>query len=77
MLIKLQKQPRLFDVWEVTDEMSVPRSLPWRVQLVGYVGQFPTREDAEMYVTRVKEYRAKFGKTPTNMQEVRTGTASK
>jgi hypothetical protein len=41
----------LFDVWE-EDGL-----LPWRVQLVNYVGHFPTMIHAELFVEATKKAR--------------------
>jgi hypothetical protein len=43
----------LFDIWEVEELVEHP----WRVQLVNYVGQFPTKSAAERYVAAVKKAR--------------------
>lgn len=50
------KNPQLFDIWEKPGVL-----VPWRMQLVGYVGQFTTKEAAEKYRDAVKDYRAKVG----------------
>lgn len=44
-----------YEIWE---EPSTPRH-PWRLQLVNYVANFRTREAAEKYAAKVKEYREK------------------
>lgn len=36
-------KPELFDIWEDNSEGSL---LPWRVQLVNYVGRFPDMSQA-------------------------------
>jgi hypothetical protein len=46
----------LFDIWEEPQpyHLSV---MPWRVQLVNYVGSFPTRHYAEQFVESTKKAR--------------------
>lgn len=58
----------LYDIWEEAnaDSQSSARFptvfvMPWRVQLVNYVGQFETKESAESFVASVKDYRKKNG----------------
>ena len=46
------------DVWQ-EENPRIPE-LPWRAQLSGYVGQYPTKEAAEAYVKTVRKYRARM-----------------
>jgi hypothetical protein len=54
----------LFDIWEeptIAPPQRVPwtppESMAWRVQLVNYVGAFPTRHYAEQFVESTKKAR--------------------
>lgn len=49
--------PALFDKWEAEGLAT----MQWRVQLVGYIGQFPTEAAADRYIAAIKDYRKKFG----------------
>lgn len=56
-----QPQRALFDIWE--EKVPVLRgSLPWKCQLVNYVGSFPTQQAAEKYVKAVVKEREKHTK---------------
>jgi hypothetical protein len=50
---------QLFDIWEDANEPGLYSALfPFRVQLVNYVGGFPTREKAESFIEATKKWRA-------------------
>jgi hypothetical protein len=67
-------QPRpLYDTWKEPNPANA--SHPWRVQLVGYVGQFDSEESAKRYIAGVEAYRAKFGTSSTSTQASRTNTS--
>lgn len=51
----------LFDIWE--DASNSSGSYHWRVQLVNYVGSFPTREKAESFIEVTKKLRAQMAKS--------------
>lgn len=53
----------LFDIWE--DASNSSGSYHWRVQLVGYVGSFPSREKAESFIEATKKWRAQAAKAVT------------
>jgi len=54
-------KPELFSIWEEPTPLKL--SLPWRVQLVNYIAQFPTEADAQKYVDSVKKERERERKT--------------
>jgi len=56
------KRP-LFDIWE--DASNSSGSYHWRVQLVNYVGSFPSREKAESFVETTKKLREQAAKSVT------------
>lgn len=43
----------LFDIWEEPEGIN-----PVKLQLVNYVGSFPTMEKAESFATATRKYRA-------------------
>lgn len=55
------KRP-LFDIWEDATTALGPL-VPWKVQLVNYVGSFPTREHAESFVATTKRLRVQAAKS--------------
>jgi hypothetical protein len=44
----------LFDIWE---ENNNGKTYPWCVQLVNYIGHFPSRQKAESFVATTVAYR--------------------
>ena len=48
---------RLYDIWEEKEDLA----MPWRVQLVNYIGYFDTEEQAKRYVESVQRERKKQG----------------
>jgi hypothetical protein len=68
-------QRQLFDLWETPAEQLKAWEMPWKVQLVGHVGQFQTKEAAERYVNLVKEYREKSARLQANTQANRKDTS--
>lgn len=52
-------KPELFAIWEEPTPLKL--SLPWRVQLIGHIGQFPTEIAAQRYVDAVIAEREKAG----------------
>ena len=46
----------LFDIWE--DQSLSSGSYHWRMQLVNYVGSFPSREKAESFAYMTKKFQA-------------------
>ena len=59
----------LFDIWEEPVFISgqkppwiPPYAMPWKAQMVNYVGNFSTRENAETFVASVKKSRAQEAK---------------
>ena len=53
----------LFDIWE--DYTGPWKEFSWRAQLVNYVGQFVSREQAEQFVASIKMARAQAAKAGT------------
>lgn len=49
-------KPELFSIWEEPTPLKL--SLPWRVQLMNAIAQFPTEDAAQKYVDSVKVFRA-------------------
>lgn len=45
-------KPALFSIWQEPTPLKL--SLPWRVQLVNYIGEFPTEEAAQRYVAAIQ-----------------------
>lgn len=70
-------QHELFEVWE--EPNPAPHTFPWRAQLSGYVGQFPTEEKAKSYVAAVEKYRALYGSGERTLEsrKDKVGTPSK
>jgi hypothetical protein len=50
-------RPALFDIWEEPGDVN-----PVKLQLVNYVGSFPTREKAESFANTTRMYRAQEAK---------------
>lgn len=48
----------LYDIWE-NETYNPP--VRWRVQLINFVGGFPTQKEAADYVAAIKAYREKEG----------------
>jgi hypothetical protein len=46
--------PALFDTWEEPGTKD-----PWKVQLIGYIGHFPSQAAAKKFVDAVKLHRSK------------------
>jgi len=51
----------LYDIWQETGSQPVNLLLPWRAQLYGYVGYFPSRAAAEQIMKAVQKTREKLG----------------
>jgi len=49
----------LYDIW-LEEKPPIPK-LPYRAQMVNYVGSFKSQEAAEVYVTSIKKVREDKG----------------
>jgi hypothetical protein len=59
----------LYDIWENPNGVC---GLSWCAQMVGYVAQFRTQEQAEKHVQGVKDYRKRFTlDTPNPVRKVK------
>jgi hypothetical protein len=57
------QKPGLFDIWH---DDTVDVKFPFRAQLVGYIGNFPTLEKAESFVAAIKRWREQAAKSVVN-----------
>jgi hypothetical protein len=55
-IIRKKIMREFLEIWQ-EEKPKIPE-LPWRAQLAGHIGQFPSREAAEKYVDNVRKYRA-------------------
>lgn len=53
-------RPALYSIWQEPTPLKL--SLPWRVQLVNYIAQFPTEEAAKRYVVALRAEQERLGR---------------
>jgi hypothetical protein len=52
------KKPELYDIWQ-EEEPAIPE-LPWRMQLLNYIAQYPSKEAAEKHKAAIEFERKKM-----------------